>query len=152
MNHLHSLLFLLLQVSVGLALAKNRQAIDLKAYQWKKRLLLVFAPSEDDSPYPFLKEQLERETEGLIDRDLLVFHIFEKGESRIGDRLLSREQALSLRSHFSIPSGRFTVILMGKDGGQKSREEVKVDLAEIFSIIDSMPMRQQEMRERPRQR
>lgn len=152
MNNLHYLLFLLLQISVGLALAKNQDAIDLKAYQWKNRLLLVFAPSEESSPYQILKEQLKRQTEGIIDRDLLVFHVFEKGESRIGDVLLSREQALSLRRHFSIASGRFTLILIGKDGGQKLREEVMADLAKIFSIIDSMPMRQQEIRERPRKR
>jgi hypothetical protein len=152
MNNLHCLLFLLLQTSVGLALAKNQDAIDLKAYQWKNRLLLVFAPYEEYSPYQILKEQLKRQTEGIIDRDLLVFHVFEKGESRIGDVLLSREQALSLRRHFSIASGRFTVILIGKDGGQKLREEVMADLAEIFSIIDSMPMRQQEITERPRKR
>jgi hypothetical protein len=53
-----------------------------------------------------------------------------------------------LRKRLSVPSGRFTVILIGKDGGEKIRQGSSVDLKEIFAIIDAMPMRQQEMRER----
>lgn len=37
------------------------------------------------------------------------------------------------------------VILIGKDGGIKSRFD-RVDLKAIFSDIDAMPMRQNEMR------
>ncbi len=39
------------------------------------------------------------------------------------------------------------MILMGKDGEEKIRWQ-KVNLTEIFAVIDGMPMRQREMRER----
>jgi len=42
------------------------------------------------------------------------------------------------------------VILIGKDGELKLRKELPVELSEIFSVIDAMPMRQREMRERPK--
>ncbi|MBW4517481.1 MAG: DUF4174 domain-containing protein [Timaviella obliquedivisa GSE-PSE-MK23-08B] len=44
--------------------------------------------------------------------------------------------------------GKFTVILVGKDGTEKQRSQTPIDPATIFRTIDAMPMRQQEMRDR----
>jgi hypothetical protein len=38
--------------------------------------------------------------------------------------------------------------LVGKDGGIKLKRGDQVDLREIFGLIDSMPMRQREMRQK----
>lgn len=84
----------------------------------------------------------------IVDRDLLVFHILERGESRLGDISIDRQSAALLRDRFSAKPGEFTIVLIGKDGGEKLRRGTDVDIAEIFSLIDSMPMRQREMRER----
>jgi hypothetical protein len=40
------------------------------------------------------------------------------------------------------------VILVGKDGTEKRREQTPIELADIFNQIDAMPMRQQEMKQR----
>ncbi len=40
----------------------------------------------------------------------------------------------------------FQVLLIGKDGGVKMRSATPVAAERILSLIDSMPMRQQEMR------
>ncbi len=40
----------------------------------------------------------------------------------------------------------FQVLLIGKDGGIKMRSATPVAAEDILSLIDSMPMRQQEMR------
>ena len=37
-----------------------------------------------------------------------------------------------------------TVILIGKDGGEKGRWSQLVDPDEVFALIDAMPMRQRE--------
>jgi len=42
------------------------------------------------------------------------------------------------------------VVLVGKDGGEKLRRGAAVDIDEIFSVIDAMPMRQREMEEKKR--
>ncbi|MFO7687606.1 MAG: DUF4174 domain-containing protein [Desulfobacterales bacterium] len=39
---------------------------------------------------------------------------------------------------------------MGKDGGIKLKRNDQVRLEEIFQLIDSMPMRQDEMRQKGR--
>jgi len=73
---------------------------------------------------------------------------FEEGESFIGKSPISDATAGSLRNQFNIKSGQPTVILVGKDGGEKPRSTGYVPIEDIFSLIDAMPMRQAEMRER----
>ena len=43
-------------------------------------------------------------------------------------------------------AGGFTVILIGKNGGEKKRFLEPVQPAALFDIIDQMPMRRREMK------
>jgi hypothetical protein len=122
--------------------------IELKGYTWKNRLLLVFAPSEDDARYRGLERKLREQRDAIVERDLLVFHVIENGVSRLGLSPIDAQSASMLRNRFSVNPGQFLVVLIGKDGGEKLRRGGGVDITEIFSLIDSMPMRQREMRER----
>ena len=133
---------------VNPALGKDLERVDLKAYQWKNRVLILFAPCEDDPVYQSFKEQLERRKQEVQERDLLIFHVPETGEGRVAHLPLNREQVLFLRKTFSIKPGQLIVILIGKDGEVKIRKEIPGELSEILLLIDAMPMRQQEMRER----
>ena len=144
----HLMLILLVGMMVGSALGKEQDTVDLTAYQWKNRLLILFAPSEDAPIYQSFKEQLQRRTQEIRDRDLLIFHVLETGEGRLAHLPLNKGQVLFLRKKFSIIPGQLIVILIGKDGEVKLRGELPVELSEIFSVIDAMPMRQREMRER----
>jgi hypothetical protein len=144
--------FITLAIFMGLwavnGLARDPVSIDLNSFKWKNRLLFFFASSEEDRFYLALKEEITRQGMEIRDRDLLVFEVFEKGESRLGKEHLSSGQVLALRKHLSVRSGQFMIILIGKDGGEKLRQDRLVELKEIFGIIDAMPMRQQEMRKK----
>jgi hypothetical protein len=142
------MLILLVGMMVSLASGKDQDQVDFSTYQWKNRLLILFAPSEDAPIYQSFKEQLQRRTQEVRDRDLLTFHVFESGEGRLADLPLNKEQVLFLRKRFSVIPGQLMVILIGKDGEVKFRKESPADLSDIFSIIDAMPMRQREIRER----
>jgi hypothetical protein len=131
---------------------KGKNSIDLSEYQWKNRLLLLFTPSLDGPGYLKLKEDISSQEEEVKDRDLLVFHILENGETKLENSPLPESSGDYLRKKFSITPGAFTVLLIGKDGGVKMRREGGAELAEIFSLIDTMPMRQREMREKSKQR
>jgi hypothetical protein len=121
---------------------------DLTSYRWKNRLLLVFSPTESDPGFAAFDPNVSRELAAVKDRDLIVFRVFEKGPSRVDEHPLSSEDAQNLRRRFEVGPGRFTVILIGKDGGVKMVREHRAELQEIFDLIDSMPMRQREMREK----
>ena len=138
----------LIGLFAGAALGKDTDSVDLKAYQWKNRLVLLFASSEEDQDYLTLKKEIGLQAMEVKDRDLQVFYVLERGESRLDQERLNPHQALFLKRHLSVPSGRFTIILIGKDGGQKIRQESPIDLKEIFAIIDAMPMRQQGMKKK----
>ncbi len=133
---------------VATGFSQRTGTIDLEEYKWKNRLLVVFSPSEDYARYQDLEKRLRDQECEIVDRNLLVFHIFESGESRLGTSVINQESVAVLRNRFSAKLGEFTVVLIGKDGGEKLRRGTDVDIAEIFSLIDSMPMRQREMHER----
>ena len=144
----HFLLILLVGVMVSSASGKEQDTVDLAAYQWKNRLLILFTPAEKDLVYQSFKEQLQRRTQEVQDRELLIFHVLETGEGWLAPVPLNKGQVLFLRKEFSILPGQRIVILIGKDGEVKLRRALPVDLSEIFSVIDAMPMRQREIRKR----
>ena len=143
---------LLLMVVTMAAQAGGQDKIRLKDYQWKNRLILVFSPSPEDTEYKALEKDIAVQAEEIIDRDILVFHILETGEIKLGESSLQTGAGEHLRRNFSISPGAFTVLLIGKDGGVKLRRESGVELDEIFSLIDTMPMRQREIREKSQKR
>jgi len=129
-------------------MSSSSWGMDLDTYRWKNRLLLVFGTTESDPAFAAFDRNLSKEAAEVTDRDLIVFRIFENGPSRLEESRLSSEEAETLRHRFSVQSGRFAVILIGKDGGVKMVREHEANLREIFARIDTMPMRQREMREK----
>ena len=82
----------------------------------------------------------------LKDRDLLVVYLF-PAEGRIEDKTLSAEDTTSLRERYGVEKDDFIVVLVGKDGTAKERLEEPMKPADLFAMVDAMPMRQREMRE-----
>lgn len=104
----------------------------LESYRWKNRVLILFGPPES----PGLQEQravLSEDPQGLSERDMVILDPPDTG---------------SLQNHYKVGPQDFTVILVGKDGGEKLRLDRPVTLGELFGLIDQMPMRRREMRQR----
>jgi hypothetical protein len=143
----------LFAMSIGvLIMSLSAWSADLTEYRWKNRLILSFSPTPSDPGYASFEEDVLSRSNEVKDRDLIVFRVFEKGPSRLEGQPLSQEDAQNLRRRFRVKSGRFTVILIGKDGGVKMMREDGAELQEIFDLIDSMPMRQREMRDKGQNR
>jgi len=123
-------------------------SMDLNQFQWKNRLLFIFAPQEGDSVSSTLQSEISAQQGQVSERDLIVLKIFESGPSYLENSQLDSRAAAAIRNGFAAPLGRFTCILVGKDGGVKLRRNAQVKLAEIFDLIDAMPMRRQEMRQK----
>lgn len=49
-------------------------------------------------------------------------------------------------SSFNINPTLFTLVLIGKDGGKKYSSNTIITSAKLYSLIDQMPMRKQEMK------
>ena len=117
----------------------------LARFEWSHRPLLVFAPHRSDPRVEVLLHRLAMRECALRDRDMVVGLIVQEGDSQLDGSRLSPATARAIRQRFAIPEGGFTVVLVGKDGGEKLRDEEMPDLDEIFGLIDGMPMRREEM-------
>ena len=125
---------------------------DLDAYQWKNRIILVFAPSSDADAYKRQMQEFEGQKDGILDRDLVILELFENGESRWGHTPLSEFVAPRMRRQFDNGRDEFVLILIGKDGTVKLRSNHSVAIWKLFGLIDAMPMRQEEMRRKQNSR
>lgn len=84
---------------------------------------------------PLVKDQwqlLQNDSSGLEQRDLEI-EIVPPGS------LLYKTFAVS-------PVDHFTIILVGKDGGEKYRSTELTSTTQLFALIDAMPMRKAEIR------
>jgi hypothetical protein len=139
-------LFLLLNFSMARAAEKASVADpDLDSLRWKERVFVLFSPSQSDASFQLQKQGLDSSAEGVLERDLVVLEIIEKGQSRAGNQLLSEKSVQDIRKRLGVMGGSFQVLLIGKDGGVKLRSSEPVSMKDLFGLIDSMPMRQQEM-------
>ncbi len=103
----------------------------LADYRWNARPIVVFAGPND----PRLAEQralFEAARGELLERDNVV--------------IVDLRETSALRRRFR--PGAFTVLLVGKDGGEKFRRDEIVDPDDLHALIDTMPMRRREMRHR----
>ncbi len=111
---------------------------------WEQRVLLVFSPHGGHADYRRQVELLAEAGEGLRERDLTVVEAFADGGVVIDGQ--AREfSASSLYRRFAVERDAFRAILLGKDGTVKLDSDDAVTSAELFALIDAMPMRRLEM-------
>jgi hypothetical protein len=108
--------------------------VDLAAFKWQARPIIVFADSAADPRFGEQLELLAARAEDLVERDVVL--ILDADPARNSDL------RLKLR-----PRG-FQLVLIGKDGGVKLRKPFPWSVRELSRTIDKMPMRQQEIRNR----
>lgn len=124
------------------------QDVTLQEFRWKYRLVVLGAPSASDARYQQQYELLKAQDAGLIERDLRILSLLENGCSTLDGHPISDESAARIRQQLEVEADLFSVRLIGKDGGVKVHERTVLPDGWLFAVIDGMPMRQREMRER----
>lgn len=141
-----SLLSLSLLAVPLLAPLNAAQAEPLSAYAWEARPIVVFAPDADD---PALKEQLARfEGRDAARADYETPLIVVAGDLVTIDGAASALDAAALRRWYDAPQDAFSVLLIGKDTGVKLERGAPIAPEEVFALINRMPMRRREVRDR----
>ena len=120
--------------------------INLNEYRWENRLLLIFDEHASGELFQDQEAALLSDIAGLIDRDLKVFLI--RPNQQVLDLIQQTSHKIKedLYAGYKIPNRQFTVILIGKDGTVKLKEQTPITNQKLFAIIDAMPMRQAEMK------
>ncbi|WP_019986805.1 DUF4174 domain-containing protein [Rudanella lutea] len=106
--------------------------------QWKNRIVLLYAPSANSPELRQQRQLLSADRPGLDERDLLIREV-------TADNLSATDQAYLART-LDVPGAGFQALLIGKDGGVKLRQSSPFTLKQLFTTIDGMYMRQQEMK------
>lgn len=111
------------------------------------RPVLIFAPRPDDPQLEIQVRTLQEHAAEAQDRDLAVIAV--PYQSPSPSRLqLAPTDAEAARRQFHVAPGDFTVILIGKDGGEKLRSAKPLSMNHLMETIDAMPMRQDEVKAR----
>lgn len=118
----------------------------LTALRDRFRVLLVFAKSPDDPALLAQAHMLKDDGPGMHDRDLLLVAVPYNTPSPT-EVALTPDAALDARHRFHVAPTDFAVLLLGKDGGEKFRSSKPVSFTRLRDKIDTMPMRQEEMRD-----
>lgn len=107
---------------------------NLNDFLWLSRPVVVFADAENDPRFVQQIALLEAEAAALLERDVVI----------LTDTDPSAKSALRSKLR---PRG-FMLALVGKDGGVKLRKASPWNVRELSRVIDKMPMRAREVRER----
>jgi hypothetical protein len=84
---------------------------------------------------------------GLNERDMVIIFVIRDTVSTKG-RPAAAVAAVDLRDAYGVLPHEFRVVLIGKDGDVKLRQEEPISMADLFALIDAMPMRKQEIGQR----
>lgn len=117
----------------------------LDRYQWKNRLILFSLT--DDSAGAELRSALETSRRALDDRDIVLIDLSTTASRINGTTRPAPDEVGALRKKWDLPDDPATFILVGKDGGTKARQQNTLDLDKFLALIDTMPMRKQEMKQ-----
>ena len=121
-------------------------AAELGDYRWERRPLLVFAPSDTDPRLVETVSRIDATRCEFVGRDMVLGQILTVGTSTLDGHVVDADETRRLVNRFGVDAGAFTVLLIGKDGGEKLRITGVPDLQAIYTVIDGMPMRRDEMR------
>lgn len=120
----HYMRFILL-----LALSFFTMATALAQYNSKRQVIIFGSPQS--KPVMQQLALLKKEAAGVEERDIEI--------------TLAPKEMKWHKKYNVAPSDTFTLLLIGKDGGEKYRVGKPTAAQELFAIIDAMPMRQSEM-------
>ena len=118
----------------------------LDNYRGKNRLIIASVPLKDDREK--LAALLISHHQKLDDRNILVLNVSLGSVQISGTVRLDPKQTNILRQKFKVnPLERSPLfILIGKDSGEKARQQGVLNLDYILDLIDEMPMRREEIR------
>lgn len=114
-------------------------------YLWQKRVIVTFTPDRKNKEYLEHVEALKSNDVGILERDIVHWVIVDNTMVHGNGKLMPHMGTGRFYDYFDVKPHEFTFLLLGKDGEEKLRKLDAVNITDLYSLIDSMPMRQREM-------
>ncbi len=116
----------------------------MRDFIWEKRVLLLFTPDDGHAGFQQQNQILSEVKDGMAERDMTTIRAMADGTLTV-DNTKQSIAATDFYQRYSVRENEFRVILVGKDSTVKMDKKSIVTAAELFELIDAMPMRQYEM-------
>ena len=128
------------------AYADTEELFTLDRYRWQKRVLLINAGDDDDVEFVLQARDNNASLDEFEARDMVLVRLLDSPNATAGQRALSSREVEAIRASQGLSANDFCVVLLGKDGGVKMKRSSVTPMHDIYALIDTMPMRRQEMR------
>ena len=131
---------------LGEAMANDKVTSALGQYAWKKRQLIVFSPHAEHDQYQLFIDTLSKVRSEFEERKLHSWHVVADNKVMLNSVVKNDVNNQDFRDAYEIDKNEFQLLLIGFDQGEKlGQQSVNIDF--IFSEIDQMPMRMQEIQD-----
>ena len=120
-------------------------AQNLSQHLWKNRVILIL--SEDNAAFQRQMLAFKANEKGMYERSLIVYHLKSDEYEQVMPKS-DVQKSTNLFKKKNQANASFELILIGLDGGIKLRQKEFLSCEKLFAIIDSMPMRSAEIKNR----
>lgn len=123
------------------------QTQSLEDFLWRSRLIVVFTPTAEDPLFIEQYRLLMDAVEPLRERQVQVILVTPGGDLENSGIFLQEAESDYYYDYFSAKPYQLELSLVGFDGNEKFRAKNSVTPVSVLTeLIDSMPMRQRELR------
>ena len=138
------LIIVCMTLILGNVMANDKITSALAQYAWEKRQLIVFSPNNDHPQYQLFTKIETEYKDDIVERKLHTWHVVADDLVKLDLVKKNEIRSQMFRDTFGVNINEFRLLLIGYDQGEKLRQK-SVNIDTVFSAIDQMPMRVQEM-------
>jgi len=117
---------------------------NMEKHQWENRVLLIFADDVNNDLFQNQLKALISKERDLKERKLIIYKFTKSKFST--DFNSNWESSTKLFEKYINKKDAFKILLIGLDGGIKLEQTKVLSAEKLFAIIDGMPMRKREIR------
>lgn len=120
---------------------------DFEKHKWKNRIVLLITTDINSDDYNRQIAIFKSKNKELKERKIIVYKIipeyYQLKHSNSNEFIIQNDKILE---KYNKTDAVFQIVLIGLDGGVKLRENDYLSPEKLFAIIDGMPMRKSEIR------
>lgn len=137
--------FRLLLIFLPLLMSANAQ--QFPEFKWKNRIVVIMAESENSDLVKTQLELLQAKPDGMNERKLVVCLVLPKKYGIVNGEAIMWFENKEYHKLLNPDDLEFKIELIGLDGRVKLNTTELLTTEALFAKIDSMPMRQQELKD-----
>lgn len=115
----------------------------VSSYRWSNRVLMVLSENPGSAQVKLQMSLFADQSEALDERKLIILQVFPDYYLKGSDNFIRRNDS-QLYFDYKTTETPFEVVLIGLDGGLKFQKKEVVFPADLYAVIDAMPMRRAE--------